>query len=454
MRRVLLLILLFFWALPALALMSPEEEAELGQKILSEIRAQAQIIEDPEITQYLERIGHRLLRQAGPHYFPFRFLVLKDSSLNAFALPGGYIFFTSGLIEEVDREDELAAVMAHEMAHVQARHVARRLEALKRLQIATAGLSLAGLLLGGGKAGSAVAVTSSALALTRALAYSRADEEEADRLGFEYLVKAGYDPAAFLSILEKITRHRWLLTETGPNYLLTHPAPPERITYLENLVRRYPSPKKTSGDPLYLRRLQVRLKVLTHDPGTLVVRYREALKLSEDPMLHYGLGLALARSRFFNEALHELSRVVQAFPDRDYFRLDLAQVYFEAGRYREAEAWLKDYLSRHPGNLRARWLLARTYQELRRPKEALSAFEALAEKLSDLPEFHYHYGRLLSETGHEGRAHYQFGRYFALKGDLRVARYHYRQALKYLPAKDPLREEIARKLKALDSHKS
>ncbi|RUM88102.1 MAG: hypothetical protein DSZ24_04620 [Thermodesulfatator sp.] len=454
MRKVLVFFLFLCWVPQALALMSPEEEAELGRKILAEIRAQAEIIEDPELTQYLQRIGQRLLRHAGPHYFTFHFFILRNSALNAFALPGGYIFVTSGLIEEVDREDELAAVLAHEIGHVQARHVARRLAALQRLQLATAGLSLAGLLLGGGKAGSAVAVTSSALALTRALAYSRADEEEADRRGFEYLVKAGYDPAAFLSILEKIVRHRWLLTETGPNYLLTHPAPPERIAYLESLVQRYPSPKKSPGDTFYLRRLQVRLKVLTHDPGNLVVRYREALKLSDDPMLRYGLGLALARSRFFPEALQELSLVVRAFPHRDYFRLDLAEVYFEAGQYRQAQAWLRDYLSRHPGNLRARWLLARTYQELHRWKEALAAFKELEPKLSDLPEFHYYYGRLLSEVDREGRAHYHFARYFALKGDFRVARYHYRQALKYLPQKDPLREKIAQKLQALGPPKS
>ena len=293
------------------------------------------------------------------------------------------------------------------------------------------------------------------MAITRALAYSRADEEEADRLGFEYLVKAGYDPSAFLSILNKITRHRWLLTETGPNYLLTHPAPPERITYLETLVARYPRKSSRVADPLYLRRIQVRLKVQTHDPGTLVVRYREALKYTpNDPLLHYGLGMALARARFFHEALQELEWVVRAYPGKDYFRLDLAEVYFSAGVYHKAQALLEAYLARHPQDVRARWLLTRTYQERHLKEAALKGFERLEKTLEDLPDFHYYYGKLLSEMGREGLAHYRFARYFALKGDFKVATYHYRQALKYLPPQDPLREKIREKLEAQRHKKS
>ncbi len=440
---------------PARALLSPEEEAKLGHKILAQIRAQAELVEDPEVSAYLEGIGRRLLSAAGPKYFSFKFYVIRDSTLNAFAIPGGYIFLTSGLIEEVDREDELAAVMAHEIAHIQARHVARRLESLKRLQIATGAVTIAGLLLGGGRAGSALAVTSTSLAITRALAYSRADEEEADRMGFEYLLRAGYDPSAFLSILNKITRHRWLLTETGPNYLLTHPAPPERITYLETLVAKYARRRSRPADPLYLRRIQVRLKVETHDPGTLVVRYREALKYTpNDPLLHYGLGMALARARFFQEALRELEWVVKVYPEKDYFRLDLAEVYFSAGIYPRAQSLLEAYLARHPGDVRARWLLTRTYQERHLREKALQGFERLSGELEDLPDFHYYYGKLLSEMGREGQAHYRFARYFALKGDFKVANYHYRKALRYLPPEDPLREKIRKKLETQEPRKS
>lgn len=440
---------------PAKAVLSPEDEAILGKKILAEIRAQAELVNDPEVLAYLKRIGQSLLEKAGPKYFPFKFFIIRDSSLNAFAVPGGYIFLTSGLIEEVDREDELAAVMAHEIAHVQARHVARRLEALKRLQIATGAVTIAGLLLGGGKAGGAIAATSSALALTRALSYSRADEEEADRLGFEYLIAAGYDPQAFLTILSKIVRHRWLLTQNGPNYLLTHPAPPERLTYLETMVEKYKTRPWRRTDPLYLRRIQVRLKVITHDPGTLVVRYREALKYSpRDPLLHYGLGMALAKRRFFKEAIKELLYVVSVYPEKDYFRLDLAEVYFSAGRYQEALQVLVGYLRSHPEEVRARWLLARTYQELKLKKKAHEEFLELEDELSDFPQFHFYFGKLLSDLGEEGRAHYEFGRYFTLKGDFKVATYHYQKALKNLPSDDPLREQIEKKLKSQARHKS
>ncbi len=437
-------------SVPAWALLSTEDEKELGRKILRQIRAQTEILEDPELTAYLKRIGDRLLKQAGPKFFQFKFLVIKENGLNAFAIPGGYIFFTSGLLEEVDSEAELAAVMAHEIAHIQLRHVARRLESLKRLQMATGAVTLAALLLGGGRAGSAAAVTSSALALTRALAYSRSDEEEADRLGMEFLTRAGYPASAFLLILNKIARHRWLLAENGPSYLLTHPAPPERLAYLETLVPKYPVSHPRSSDPIYLRRLQVRVKTQTHDPGTLVLRYREALKYSpQDPFLHYGLGMALARKRFFKEALKELQWVVKSYPQRDYFWLDLAEVYFDAGRYPEARQALEEYLKRtRRSSPKARWLLARTYQELRAYNQALGLFKALEEEFGDFPSYHYYLGQLFSSMGEEGPAHYEFGRYFALKGEFKVARYHYQKALKLLPPKDPRRQKIENKLKS------
>ncbi len=436
---------------PSLAagLMSHEEEARLGRQVLQMLRKEAQFVEDPEVVGYVAEVGRRLIAHIGPHYFPFKFYVIKDESLNAFAVPGGYIFVNTGLLEEIDREDELAGVLAHELAHVQARHLAKRIEKLTRLNLASAAVTIVGLLLGRGEMGQAIAVTSGALAATKALSYSRADEEEADRLGFQYLTAAGYDPRGFIEVFNKIVRHRWLLSENVPSYLLTHPGTAERITYLESMINYY-HPKVTyHPDPFRLRRVQVRVKVFTHDAGSLVVRYRAEIRKSpEDPFLHYGLALALAKLRRFEEAAQEMAYVIEKWPAKDDFRLDLAEIYFQSGRYEKAFPILEWYVRRHPYRLGAGYLLARCYQETKRYEEARALYEKLLNKMADNAEFHYHYARLLAALGQGGQAHYQFALHFQLKGENKVALYHLRQALRLLPEGDPLRAKVAQKLKA------
>ena len=450
MRRFLVLSLVFLLlASPALSLMSHEEEGKLGRRVLRMIRKEAVFVEDPEVVGYVEEVGRRIVAHIGPHYFPFRFFVIKDDSLNAFAVPGGLVFVNTGLLEVIDREDELAGVIAHELAHVQARHLAKRMEKLTRLNLATAAVTIVGLLLGRGEAGQAIAVTSSALAATKALSYSRVDEEEADRLGFQYLTAAGYDPRGFIEVFNKIIRHRWLLSENIPSYLLTHPSTPERITYLEALIEHFHPRVTYRPDPFRLRRVQVRVKVITHDPGSLVVRYREELRKSpQDPLLHYGLALALARLRRFEEAVREMEYVISLLPEKDDFRLDLAQIYFEAGRYQEARPLLEWFVKRYPYRKGAKFLLAKCYQETGDLKKALALYEELKPVMEDDPEFHYYLGRLYAALGREGEAHYQFAAHFQLKGDSKVALYHLEQAYRALPKDNPLRAKVEKKLRA------
>jgi len=442
-------VVLFVFHDLSFALMSTDEEARLGRQVLQMLRKEATFIEDPEVLSYVESVGQRIVAHIGPHYFPFRFFVIKDDSLNAFAVPGGLVFINTGLLEEVDREDELAAVMAHELAHVQARHLAKRIEKLSRLNLATAAMTIAALLLSQGQGGDIIITTASALAATKALAYSRADEEEADRLAFEYLVKAGYDPRGMIEVFNKIVRHSWLLSGNMPNYLLTHPTTPERISYLESLIYNYQPKASYHPDHLRLRRIQIRVKVLSHDAGSLVLRYREERQRNpQDPLLHYGLGLALAKLRQFDEALKELQYVIRAFPRRETFLLDLAQVYFEAGRYQKALEILKPFCEKHPESTTACYLFARTYQELGRYQEALPFFKSLEVRMANHADFHYFFGKLYAALGKEGLSHYQFALHFRLTGDRRVALYHLHKAYETLPKDSPLRVKIQQQIEA------
>ncbi len=443
-------IFFLFYNSSSLALMSHEEEARLGRQVLQMLRKEVSFVQDPEVLEYVKDVGQRVAAHVGPHFFPFRFYVIKDETLNAFAVPGGFVFINTGLIEEIDREDELAGVIAHELAHVQARHLAKRIEKLSRLNLATAAMTIAALLIGKGRGGEVIISTANALAATKALSYSRADEEQADRLAFQYLVKAGYDPRGMIEVFNKIIRHRWLLSETVPSYLLTHPTTPERMSYLESLIYNY-QPKITyKSDPLRLRRIQIRIKVLTHDPGNLVIRYQEELQNSQkDPLLHYGLGLALAKLGRFKEAIKELQFVIHSYPKREIFLIDLASIYFEANNYQKALEILQTFIKNHPSNTLAKYLFARIYQELGEYEKACLIFKNIEEKMEDNPEFHYYFGQIYATLNKEGLAHYQFAKHFLLKGDVKVAIYHLYKAYNMLPKGDPLRAKIRRQIKSL-----
>ncbi len=178
---------------------SPEKEIALGRQLAQEVARQAKLVDDPLISEYVNRLGQNLVRNSDAH-FPFTFKVLDDESLNAFALPGGFVFVNSGLIKIADEEDELAGAIAHEIAHVAARHMTRKATKSQMAGILTVPLSV----LLGGWGGVAARQTAGAMIPMTFLSFDRKDETEADYLGVQYMYAAGYDPTGVISIFEKM----------------------------------------------------------------------------------------------------------------------------------------------------------------------------------------------------------------------------------------------------------
>ncbi|WP_456432356.1 beta-barrel assembly-enhancing protease [Thermosulfuriphilus sp.] len=444
----LALLILVIFAPLAYGMLSIPEERQLGGKILEQVEARFTLVHDPVIVGYVEKVGRRVLAHVKPRYFRYRFFVVKDRSLNAFAAPGGLVFVHTGLLEVLDSEDELADVLAHEFAHVQCRHVAKRIEKLTRLNLATAAVAIAGVFLGKGQTGSVLLSTSSALATTMALKYSRTDEEEADRVGYEYILASGYDPRGLISILKKMQRHRWLVSDNVPSYLLTHPGSSERLTYLESLIENFPPRRIVSRDPFELRRVQMRVRVLTHDPYQLIARYeRELIDNADDPLLHYGLGLALLKAKQYRRAIKELKVSVELLPQREELLADLGQAYLEGARYQDAIRILKPYTERYPLDLLARLNLAKALAQVGQEKEAIDILEELSKRLPENSEIYYRLGWAYASLGQEGRSHFYFARYYKTRGDLPTAIYHYQKAARLLTSDDPLAKEVTRILK-------
>jgi predicted Zn-dependent protease len=204
-------------------LYSLEKEIALGKQLAQEVEHQAKVIDDPVIAEYVNRIGQNLVRNSDAKV-PFTIKVLDAEEVNAFALPGGFFFVNSGLILRAETEAELAGVMAHEIAHVAARHGTRQ---ASRAQIAN--IASIPFIFMGGWTGYIIRQTAGLAIPMTFLRFSRGFEEEADLLGLQYLYKTGYDPTAFVDFFEKIQALEKKKPGTMASVFSTHPPTDERI---------------------------------------------------------------------------------------------------------------------------------------------------------------------------------------------------------------------------------
>src|SRR6516225_4636553 len=205
-------------------LYSIEREMALGKQLAQEVQRQAKIVDDPLISEFVNRLGQNLVRNSDAKV-PFTFQVIDAAAPNAFALPGGFVFVNTGLIEIAEEEDELAGAMAHEIAHVAARHMTRQATKSQIASLATLPLSV----LLGGWAGVAVRQGATVAVPMTLLSFSRSDEAEADYLGLQYMYAAGYDPTAVISVFEKLDALNRRKPGAVSRLLSTHPMDADRI---------------------------------------------------------------------------------------------------------------------------------------------------------------------------------------------------------------------------------
>src|SRR3984885_3807344 len=214
---------------------SIEKEIALGKQLAQEVERQAKIINDPVIAEYVNRLGQNLVRNSDAKV-PFTIKVIDSEEVNAFALPGGFFFVNSGLLLKADNEAELAGVMAHEIAHVAARHGTRQ---ATRGEIAQLSMIPLMIMTGGTWTGYGIYQAASILVPVGFLKFSRAFESEADMLGLEYMYKAGYDPTSFVDFFEKIETLEKRKPGTMAKVFSTHPMTDDRIQAAQKNIQNY-----------------------------------------------------------------------------------------------------------------------------------------------------------------------------------------------------------------------
>ncbi|MGH8634050.1 MAG: M48 family metallopeptidase, partial [Burkholderiales bacterium] len=282
----------------AQASFTPLQERRLGESIMREIRADRDYYDDAEATDYVNSLGKRLAARSTESRQDFEFFLIRDNQINAFALPGGFIGVNTGLILAAQAESEVAGVLAHEIAHVTQRHIARMLMQQQQSSIASLASMAAALLLSrvNSQAAEAAVAFGQAGAIQNQLNFTRDNEREADRVGLQILDQAGLDPRGMASFFERLQRATRVYESGAPSYLRTHPLTFERIADMQN--RTEAMGYRQVPDSLEFQLIRAKLRAQLDAPRDAVAFFEHSLaerKFLSEASSRYGLVAGLMR---------------------------------------------------------------------------------------------------------------------------------------------------------------
>lgn len=442
-----------YLAEPAFAF-SVGEEKEVGEQLLTMVRKEFKLIDEPDVIQYINKLGQDTLAVAGSQYFDYHFFVINNKELNAFAAPSGLIFFHSGLIESLDTEGELVGVMAHEIGHVVSRHLADRMKKTARITAATMLGVLAGIAIGGGPLSEALIAGSTAAGQSAALSFSRQDEEEADRLAFKWMQEQNRNPKAMVDMLHEIrTMNRYRMGYVPP-YLLTHPGPDVRMGYIQDLILFSPKKEYEPVDEFPFQRFKGRVISLSKDPMQLISYYQEAIASMEPntskwAMAHYVLSQAYLAAGDYNHAERSLQNTMVFFPSETILKADLGVLYLKSGRYEAALNILLEAERLNQNNDFSRFYLAMLYDKTGRLQAASDLYESLLSTLPDYTKLYYQLANLKAKLDRKDEGFFYYGYYYWYEGDLDSARRYFSQAAAMLPKESRMKAEAENMLKKI-----
>lgn len=394
--------------------LSPQLEKKVGEDAMRDIRLrEPNYVDDPEIYGYLNRVGHTLSAYVDDSSLVFEFFAIQDPTLNAFAMPGGYIGVHTGLIIASQTESELASVLAHEISHVTQRHLARMVERQSQGQLVAMLAMAAAILAARNNPDVAIGavMAGQAGAIQNQLSYSRDFEREADRMGLRLLDKAGYDVRDMAAFFQRLQKFGRVYENNAPAYLRTHPLTTERISDMESRVEM--RPYKQVPDSLEFTLVRAKLVAAQGSAQEAVAGFESRLKggkFVSEPATRYGLARACLRARNFRAAENQVAELRRAklaspmldtlaaelrsrqddflgavrilteahrrYPDSRAVAYALAEALLAAGMNEEATRFMADDLQSYPDDFRMHGLAAKGYG---RQGQAFRQHWALAE---------------------------------------------------------------------------
>jgi predicted Zn-dependent protease len=421
---------------PADATLSKNEEAKIGRAIMQQIRASGELVEDPQVTEYINEIGHRLAAQAnidGIHEFSF--FVIDNSAINAFALPGGFIGVHTGLLEATRNEDELAGVLSHEVAHVTQRHIARSIHAAQRQSILSTAIML-GAVLAGAVGGASSDALQGAIAISQGSAaqqqinFTRNNEYEADRVGISSLAAAGFDPQGMGSFFEVLSRGTITPTERRvPEFLRTHPVSSARIAEARGRARSY-APVHTADSITYG---VARTRIIVADQKTpeAAVAYfeREPYEYQSD-VERYGRAIAYLQADRPVEANKIFEELANKDPEIIAYHIGLGDSLLAMDLLPESMVAFEFAKDLFPRNSSLVIHYANALMRIGNPEPAHEILLDLFNNVTPTPEQIRLITRAATAAGEDAEARYYMAEYRFMIGDLIGGIQFLRQALR------------------------
>ncbi len=412
---------------PASTTLSLIDEYKIGLMIVRSMRDAGQIVDDPEINEYLQALGMQLSSHAQEGAHRFSFFAVKDAGINAFALPGGFIGVNAGLVTATRNESELAGVLSHEIAHVTQRHVARSLQNAGRTNMASAAAILAAILIGAttGMPSDAVlgAVTAAqGLAAQQQIGFTRANESEADRVGVGVLAAAGFDPGAMPDFFWTMQQRSGSGGRNVPDLLRSHPVTTERIAETRDRVEKLGRPRHEDSTSYAL--IRARLAVQSLPPEAAFRDLYGNARSADLPSTEgetYGRALALMRADAADEAIPVLQDLLARRPDVTLYHTALGQAQLEAGRIAASRATLEGAMKLFPRSVPVTMRYAETLMRDGDPKQAHIVLLDLFNNVPPTPEQARITALAANAAGDVADAYYYMSEYHVISGNLALA---------------------------------
>ncbi len=351
--------------------LSEANEDRIGREIMRQIRNDAAYIDDPVLAEYLNTLGERLVAASPEPGRHFEFFPVRDASINAFALPGGYVGVHTGLISAARNESELAGVLAHEIAHVTQNHIARIVDAQKSSGLASlAALAIAILAARSNPdAAQAAIVTAQAMSVQNQLDFTREHEREADRVGLQTLASAGFAPQGMGTFFERLQAQGRLYDNNAPAYLRTHPLTFERIADMQNRLAGIPY--RQFSDSLDFSLVRARVQAAAGEARDAAAEFQARILEQANAGAWYGLALARLRLGEFDQAAQALETAASMAPPSPLFDLTRAELALVRDQADEAARVSGAALVRHSAYRPLAYLHAKALLRAGRPRVAL-----------------------------------------------------------------------------------
>lgn len=413
-------------------ILSIADEKRLGEAFMRNIRGNVRLMEDPEVEDYIQALGQRLASYLSNPPYGYTFFVVDAGEINAFAAPGGYVGINSGLIVTAETENELASVIAHEIAHVSQRHISRAFEKSQNVSLTTMASIVAAILLAGQNSDASFAALSAGMAsgYQAQLNFTRAHEHEADRVGIQILADAGYEPRGMPQFFDRLHQSSRYSASGVPEILRTHPITLSRLSDALNRAEQFPARGNIDHPSFQLIRTRLIVSA-SSNPQQLEQDLASRISETSPARDRYGYALALIRNGAHEKAEAILQGLIQADQERIPYIIALSDSMVGQNRMADAITLLENSLKLYPGNKSLTMKHADFLLSSRQAPRAMQLLDDYLRKYRPAtPNFYRLQARAADLAGKPGDSHAALAEYHYLRGATAVAIQHMEVAVK------------------------